>query len=98
MNTAVWMDEELEEGLWHEMPFEVDGVTYNALGQYLIAEKARLFEDYQSLKMILHTSDVFRLQQLGERIIHFDESIWLEHYNDFLNKGIYEKIRAMRKF
>lgn len=101
MNTAVWIEEQLEEqheeGLWHQITFEVDGVNYNSLGQYLVAEKARLFEDYQSLKRILQTTDCEILQQIGEHILYYDEGIWLTYYNDFLVKGIYEKIKAMRR-
>lgn len=83
------------EELWHEASFEVDGVQYTSLGQYLAAEKARLFEDHRSLVAILQTSDPHTLKELGKHIVHFDEQVWAECYYDLVVKGTYEKLRQL---
>ena len=38
---------------WHKSNFTVDGVLYNCAEQYMMASKARLFNDEQTLSLIM---------------------------------------------
>ena len=53
---------------WFMAPFKVDGVKYACLGQYLLAEKARLFGDENRLRKILAAKSLQSLKALGRNV------------------------------
>lgn len=61
---------------WHPSYFVVDGVAYNCCEQYMMAEKARVFGDAESLRKILE-SDTPRAQKaFGRKVRGFNEARW----------------------
>lgn len=61
---------------WESCYFVIDDVEYNCAEQYMMAEKARLFEDEETLDMIMET-DVPRTQKaLGRLVSGFDKAVW----------------------
>jgi predicted NAD-dependent protein-ADP-ribosyltransferase YbiA (DUF1768 family) len=42
---------------WHPARFVIDGITYNCCEQYMMAEKAIVFGDLDSLRQILVAQD-----------------------------------------
>ena len=42
---------------WYPCSFEVDGITYNCAEQYMMAGKARVFNDEETLGKILSVAD-----------------------------------------
>ncbi|MEO0604120.1 MAG: NADAR family protein [Myxococcota bacterium] len=63
---------------WEPAPFSVDGVEYNCAEQFMMAEKARLFEDHETLAWILEAEDPASQKALGRVVDGFDEAIWRE--------------------
>lgn len=64
---------------WHPSVFVVDGVQYNCAEHWMMAEKARLFRDKDTLAKIL-AADNPRLQKsLGRRVRGFKEGTWKAH-------------------
>jgi ribA/ribD-fused uncharacterized protein len=61
---------------WFKCQFEIDRVTYNCCEQYMMAEKARVFEDAEALEEILASSNPREQKAIGRRVRRFDESIW----------------------
>lgn len=61
---------------WEESYFEIDGVEYSCAEQYMMAEKARLFEDERTLDMIMDTDDPATQKKLGRLVENFDVDVW----------------------
>lgn len=61
---------------WEGFPFEVDGVTYQTAEHYMMAEKARLFDDTESIEKIVQSSHPREAKKLGRGVQGFDEKKW----------------------
>ena len=72
---------------WHPATFEVDGVVYNCAEQYMMAEKARLFGDYETEAAILASGNPGKQKALGRKVANFDETIWNERCRDVVFQG-----------
>ena len=63
---------------WTEAFFEIEGITYNCAEQYMMAEKARLFNDDQALEAIMESKDPRQQKQLGRMVKGFSVEMWEE--------------------
>ncbi|MEL6349723.1 MAG: NADAR family protein [Myxococcota bacterium] len=63
---------------WHWSPFELDGIEYSCAEQYMMAEKARLFGDDDTLAMIMQAEEPSVQKRLGRVVDGFDRDIWEE--------------------
>ena len=61
---------------WYKVNFDIDGIVYNCAEQYMMAEKAKVFEDVDILLEILETSEQARIKILGRMVQNFDEETW----------------------
>lgn len=61
---------------WYEAPFTVDGVAYPTAEHWMMAEKARLFGDGESLARILAAGNPGAAKQYGREVRGFDEARW----------------------
>jgi len=67
---------------WYPAEFELDGQRYVHAEQYMMAEKARLFDDQPTLHAILQTTSPGKAQALGRSVQGFDEDQWrAERFN-----------------
>jgi ribA/ribD-fused uncharacterized protein len=62
---------------WFEAPFEIDGVRYATAEHYMMAEKARLFNDRQTLELVLKASNPAAAKAAGRAVKNFDEGLWV---------------------
>lgn len=72
---------------WHPCEFEVDGVRYNCAEQYMMAEKARLFKDDESLAKIMEASSPKVQKALGRKVENFDPEAWNAYAKVAVFKG-----------
>ena len=72
---------------WYEIDFEVDGHRYNCAEQYMMAQKALVFKDYEILGKILNSTDPAQIKQLGREVKDFDPEIWNERKFAIVVKG-----------
>jgi ribA/ribD-fused uncharacterized protein len=72
---------------WFERPFTIDNIQYLTAEQWMMAEKARLFDDEEVLKEILKTQLPKRVKELGRLIKNFDEKIWNQHKENIVIEG-----------
>ncbi|MEK6239242.1 MAG: NADAR family protein [Planctomycetales bacterium] len=63
---------------WHGKDFELDGATYKCAEQYMMAEKARLFGDEDTLEMIMDADHPRDQKRLGRVVENFDADAWEE--------------------
>ncbi len=57
----------------------------------MMAEKARLFDDTETLSRILGSKSPGEAKRLGRNVIGFDQRIWEEHRSEIVVKGNYLK-------
>lgn len=63
---------------WEPACFTLDGIEYNCAEQYMMAEKARLFGDDDTLEQILEAEDPATQKALGRVVDGFDPDVWEE--------------------
>jgi ribA/ribD-fused uncharacterized protein len=64
---------------WFDASFEVNGIRYPTAEHYMIAEKARLFDDRIILAEILAAQHPRQAQILGQKTQNFQEEVWHAH-------------------
>lgn len=61
---------------WFESSFTLNGITYLTAEHYMMAEKARLFEDQETLSQIVAAKSPALVKKLGREIRNFDDRLW----------------------
>jgi hypothetical protein len=72
---------------WQKSPFISDNCFYSNCEQYMMAEKAKLFNDLEIRDEIFNTTSPKDIQTLGRKIRNFDQEIWNSHKRDIVLKG-----------
>ena len=76
---------------WHISPFEIDGIWYNCSEQWMMAEKARLFDDKKILIKILASTEPRDQKALGRLVQGFDKAKWDAIAREIVYKGCVAK-------
>lgn len=76
---------------WWEASFEIDGITYPTAEHYMMAGKARVFNDHEVLQEILQVSHPHDAKKLGRKVKNFTPDIWDQHKFDIVVKANYAK-------
>ena len=76
---------------WYCSAFTVDEITFSSMEQYMMYEKAILFQDQQTAEKILGTDDMAEIKALGRMVRNFDEKIWREKRVSIVHKGVLQK-------
>ena len=64
---------------WYETEFTIDQNVYPTAEHYMMAEKARLFNDSKVLNSILKTRHPAEAKKLGRSVKGYDEKTWCEN-------------------
>jgi ribA/ribD-fused uncharacterized protein len=64
---------------WFSSPFTVGKHTYRTAEHYMMAAKARLFNDQDILQEILAATNPGAAKALGRQVQNFDHKIWEQH-------------------
>lgn len=76
---------------WWKDTFRVDIHNYCCMEQYMMAEKARLFEDKEIRQQILNETEPKAIKELGRKIHHFNQDIWDKYKYSIVINGNYAK-------
>jgi len=76
---------------WWAAPFEVAGQQYQTAEHWMMAEKARLFEDVELVDKILKSNTPAVAKKLGRLTRKFDANKWNKHKYDAVGTGNYQK-------
>ena len=76
---------------WWPCTFRIEGVLYHSVGQFVEAEKARIFRDMDVREKILCANNKQEILYLGEQIKGFDEEVWVKYRNSVALYGNYHK-------
>jgi len=72
---------------WAEHPFEVDNITYPTAEHWMMAGKARLFQDKEMLEQILNTPNPSQAKKYGRKVRNFDSAEWQAKCFDIVKTG-----------
>lgn len=61
---------------WYKCRFRVNGSMFTSAEQYMMAQKAALFQDKKTFEMIMDTNDPRKCKALGREVQGFDDKIW----------------------
>lgn len=76
---------------WWIAPFEVDCITYQTAEHWMMAGKARLFNDMAILKKIEQAITPAEAKKLGRAISNFDAAVWDEQkFNIVVSGNLYK--------
>lgn len=76
---------------WYKSEFIVDNIKYNCMEQFLMAEKARLFNDKFIRNKILKTKKPNQQKALGRKVRNFNEEVWNNNKINIILKGLEAK-------
>ena len=72
---------------WWEEDFIVDEQVYKSAEHWMMAEKARLFNDFEILDLILRCESPAEAKKLGRKVRNFVPKIWDEHKFQIVVQG-----------
>lgn len=78
---------------WWVAPFEVEGITYPTAEHWMMAEKARLFNDAEVLEKILTAESPAKAKKLGRQVKGFHGDAWNAKRIDIVVQGNLHKFR-----
>ncbi|EMD1715581.1 NADAR family protein [Providencia stuartii] len=64
---------------WYPATFMVEGNRFASAEHFMMAEKARLFDDNESFEKIIHAPNPGAAKAFGREVRGFQQSIWDEH-------------------
>ncbi len=76
---------------WWLSDFQANASHYCCMEQYMMSEKARLFNDQETLAKIMSTQSQQEIKALGRQVKNFDSTIWDKaKYSIVLNGNYYK--------
>jgi len=82
---------------WQYSEFEVETSKFSCAEQYMMAAKAKAFEDRATEKEIMETSDPRQMKLLGRKVANFSESTWDKIKYSVVLNGNYYKFAQNKK-
>ena len=78
---------------WYISPFVVNGIEYNCGEQYMMHQKAILFNDKQTASEIMKAYVPKKQKELGRKIKNFDTAVWDSVKYNIVKAGLLEKFK-----
>lgn len=76
---------------WYFSPFSIDGVDYATAEHYMMACKAKLFNDEDSFEKILKATTPTQAKAFGRQVKNFQDSLWDAHCSEIVRTGNFAK-------
>lgn len=78
---------------WYLSDFSMGGILYTSMEQYMMYQKALLFQDQEMAEAILSTSQVGKIKALGRSVKNYEDDIWGGIRQIIVYRGLLEKFR-----
>jgi ribA/ribD-fused uncharacterized protein len=78
---------------WYQAPFTVDGIRYPTAEHWMMAAKARLFNDEDSVRRVVAAGHPQKAKAIGREVKAFDTGIWQRHRMELVVEGNIHKFR-----
>lgn len=76
---------------WYLSDFNVDGIKYSSMEQYMMYQKACCFNDMEIANKILNANDGKEIKQLGRLVQGYNENCWSGIRQLIVYDGLREK-------
>lgn len=86
---------------WFPAKFTIDDYTYPTAEHYMMAQKAKLFNDIDIFKEILEAKTPKEAKELGRKVKNFTNEIWDKKAFEIVIKGNFAKFsqnKALKQF
>nr|WP_322623757.1 NADAR family protein [uncultured Flavobacterium sp.] len=86
---------------WWEADFIVNGITYRSAEHWMMAKKAELFNDNETLEKILVCESPADVKKLGREVQNYNEEAWLKNRYEIVKEGNLHKFNqneALKSF
>ena len=64
---------------WYPASITINGITFSCCEQYMMYQKAILFDDHEIADKIINTTIPKDIKALGRQVKNFDPAIWDKH-------------------
>lgn len=95
MKQVICFDNEHPENLyfsnWYRAPFVINGKQFSSIEQFMMYEKAMLFDDYEIADKVLQTEDAGEIKALGRQVKNYDDHVWNGRRQIIVFRGLMEK-------
>ncbi len=78
---------------WYLSDFYVNDIEYSSMEQYMMHQKALLFNDMDTAEKILHTAHAGKIKALGRSVKNYDDILWNGMRQIIVYQGLLEKFR-----
>ena len=78
---------------WFPSYFDYAGLTYSSGEQFMMAQKAILFGDYEIYNEILLENDPAVIKDLGREVLNYEEEIWAKLRQRMMRRGLRAKFQ-----
>ena len=72
---------------WEPSSFKLDGKNFSSAEQYMMFQKAILFNDNDAAEKIMSTTDPKQQKAIGRLIKNYDDSIWINNRENIVYIG-----------
>lgn len=72
---------------WFPFQFEENGIEYKTAEHYMMAGKAKLFNDDETLKEIINSNTPNEAKSLGRKVRNFNPNVWDEQKYDIVRRA-----------
>ncbi|PCJ96814.1 MAG: GTP cyclohydrolase [Hyphomicrobiales bacterium] len=76
---------------WCHSPFQINGIRFDCVEQYMMYEKAMLFDDIEAANMIMRTLNPSRQKAIGRSVRNYNETVWASKRFEIVLEGILQK-------
>ncbi len=76
---------------WANFDIEIENIIYNTCEQFMMAKKAKLFNDDEFYKKIMKEKDPQKQKAYGRQVKNFDQEKWEKIARDIVYKANYAK-------
>ena len=76
---------------WYLSDFQIDGITFTSMEQYMMYKKAICFKDENIANQILAEKNVVKIKELGRLVSDYDEHIWNGVRQIIIYEGLFAK-------
>ena len=78
---------------WYKCEIKEYGIKFNCVEQYMMFNKALLFNDKIIMKRILNTDNPYRQKKLGRKVKGFDDDVWNRNKRRIVRRAVELKFR-----
>lgn len=81
---------------WYYSPFTVNGLIYKTTEHWMMAQKAKLFDNVEIFKLIVDCDKPGEAKELGRQVVGFDEDTWIRNRYEIVRLGNIHKFNQNR--